>query len=240
MVIEKIRQARTKRPQLKETKPHSFKVNDMVLVKDPDSAVFEPRYQQNYWVMAIFGDNRIEVQDEKGHKSVRRSSHVKYMEPNEKVVHQLPSKEILQKYGRSSKLVIAAKDIPDLQFKVNRNSEFSEQSQNSLNPVGEVVEVMEMNVLPQTVNELSTVNLQSSKNCEQLGDSLTSVVKFAGDSAGGVSEYHNFQQKSTRSEVGVTPKESTEKIALQDCRKQQLNAGRTLKQSNDSPCSSPE
>ena len=33
----------------------------MVLVKDPDSAVFEPKYQPNYRVTAIFGDNRIEV-----------------------------------------------------------------------------------------------------------------------------------------------------------------------------------
>ena len=90
----------------------------MVLVKDPDSAVFEPRYQPNYRVTVIFGDNRIEVQDQKGHKSVRRSSHVKYVEPSKKVVQQLPSKELLQNYGRSSKLLIRAKDIPNLQFKV--------------------------------------------------------------------------------------------------------------------------
>ena len=90
----------------------------MVLVKDPDSAVFEPRYQPNYRVTPIFGDNRIEVQDEKGHKSVCRSSHVKYMEPSDKLVQQLPSREVLQNYGRSSKLLIPAKDIPDLQFKL--------------------------------------------------------------------------------------------------------------------------
>ena len=75
----------------------------MVLVKDPDSAVFKPRYQPNYRVTAIFGQNRIEVQDEKGHKSVRRSSHVKYVEPSEKIVHQLPSKELLQKYAEVPK-----------------------------------------------------------------------------------------------------------------------------------------
>ena len=74
----------------------------MVFVKDPDSAVFEPRFQPNCRVTAIFGDNWIEVQDEKGHKSVRRSSHVKYVEPSEKVVQQLPSKQLLQKYGRST------------------------------------------------------------------------------------------------------------------------------------------
>ena len=114
IVVENIRKARQKKPQPSKTKSHSFKVNDMALVKDPDSAVFEPRYQPNYRVTAVFSDNRIEVQDEKGHKSIRRSSHVKYVELSEKIVQQLPSKEILQKYGRSSRLVIAAKDIPDL------------------------------------------------------------------------------------------------------------------------------
>ena len=86
----------------------------MVLVKDPDAAVFEPRYEMNFKVAAIFGNNRIEVQDEHGHKLIRRSAHVKYIEPGEKVVK--PSKKVLKKYGRSSKLLLAAKDIPDLQF----------------------------------------------------------------------------------------------------------------------------
>ena len=115
VVIENIRKARDKLPR-KEDKPHQFKINDLVLVKDPCSAVFEPRCQPNYRVMAIFGNNRIEVQDKKGHKSVRRSSHVKYVEPSEKAIQQLPSKELLEKYGRSSKIMLQQKDIPDLKF----------------------------------------------------------------------------------------------------------------------------
>ena len=107
--MENICKARENKPSV-EKKPHSFKVNDIVLVKDPDSAVFEPRYQPNYRVTAIFGD-RIEVQDEKGHRSIRRSSHVKYVESSEKLFQQLPSKELLQNYGRTSKLLILAKDI---------------------------------------------------------------------------------------------------------------------------------
>ena len=81
IVVQNIRKAREKVPT-KEEEPHKFKVNDMVLVKDPDAAVFEPRYQPNFRVTAIFGNNRIEVQDERGHKSVRRSTHVKYIEPS--------------------------------------------------------------------------------------------------------------------------------------------------------------
>ena len=173
IVVDNIRKAREKRPN-EEKKPCSFKVNDMVLVKDPDSAVFEPRSQPNYRVTAIFGDNRIEVQDEKGHKSIRRSSHVKYMEPSEKMVQQLPNKELLQNYGRSSKLLIMGKDIPDLQFKLAEtegNSEICEESENSLEAAEEVLEVMESDVLTKTTitnsknQQTSSEIRDSSRNC---------------------------------------------------------------------------
>ena len=55
IVVENIHKAREKKPKHTKVKPHSFKVNDMVLVKDPDSAVFEPRYQPNYRVTVILG-----------------------------------------------------------------------------------------------------------------------------------------------------------------------------------------
>ena len=106
VVVQNIHKAREKIPK-KEDELHSFKVNDMVLVKDPDAAVFEPRYQPNFRVRAIFGNNRIEVQDECGHKSIRRSAHVKYIKPSEKVVKQLPREKVLKNYGRSSKLLLA-------------------------------------------------------------------------------------------------------------------------------------
>ena len=120
--VQNIRKAREKLPK-KEDEPHSFKINDMVLVKDPDAAVFEPRYQPNFRVTGIFGNNRIEVQDEHRHKSIRRSAHVKYIEPSEKVIKQLPSEQILKNYERSSKMLLAAKDIPDLQFKAAEEEE---------------------------------------------------------------------------------------------------------------------
>ena len=122
IVVQNIRMAREKLPK-KEEEPHKFKVNDMVLVKDPDAAVFEPRYQPNFRVTAIFGNNRIEVQDERGHKSVRRSAHVKYIEPSEKVEKQLPNGEVVKNYRRTSKLLLAEKDIPDLHFDVKDNGD---------------------------------------------------------------------------------------------------------------------
>ena len=140
VVVRNICKAREKLPK-KEDKPHSFKVNDMVLVKDPDAAVFEPRYQPNFRVTAIFGNNRIEVQDECGHKSIRRSAHVKYIEPSEKIVKQLLSKKVLENYGRSSKLLLAAKDIPDLQLDAAEQEDKGEASERT-----DVMEIMNVDI----------------------------------------------------------------------------------------------
>ena len=162
IVVQNIRKAREKLPN-KEDEPHKFKVNDMVLVKDPDAAVFEPRYQPNFRVTAIFGNNRIEVQDEQGHKSVRRSAHVKYIEPSEKVVNQLPSEEVVKNYGRSTKLLLASKDIPELHFNVTDMQEKDDSS--------EKMEVMEI-----TVMNTGGMMPQNSEFREHSGNLLESVV----------------------------------------------------------------
>ena len=139
IVVQNIRKAREKVPT-KEEELHKFKVNDTVLVKDPDAAVFEPRYQPNFRVTAIFGNNRIEVQDERGHKSVRRSAHVKYIDPSEKVERQLPSEEVVKNYGRSAKLLLAPRDIPDLQFPVAEREEKGDSPKKT-----DVIELMNVN-----------------------------------------------------------------------------------------------
>ena len=139
------------------------------------------------------------------------------MEPSEKVVQQLPGKKMLRKYGRSSKVLLTNKDIPDLHFNVNGEREFPDYLQNSLDPTGEVMEVMEMNVCPHNVCELFSVNPESSDNHEQLGNSLKNIVK----------------EMLRGCEVGVALEESTAETTLQGDRNQQLNVGGTLKQSNN-------
>ena len=139
IVVQNIRKAREKLPK-KEEEPHSFKINDMVLVKDPDAAVFEPRYQPNFRVTAIYGNNRIEVQDERGHKSVRRSAHVKYIVPSEKAIQQLPSEQVVKHYGRRTKLLLAPKDIPNLHFNVTDMDEKGDLLEKT-----EVMEIMDVN-----------------------------------------------------------------------------------------------
>ena len=139
IVVQNICKAREKLPK-KEEEPHSFKINDMVLVKDPDAAVFEPRYQPNFRVTAIFGNNRIEFQDKRGHKSIRRSAHVKYITPSEKVIQQLPNEQVLKNYGRSTKLLLAPKDIPDLYFEITDTKEKGDPPERT-----DVMEITDMN-----------------------------------------------------------------------------------------------
>ena len=140
VVVQNIRKAREKIPK-KQDEPHSFKVNDMVLVKDPDAAVFEPRYQPNFRVTAIFGKKRIEVQDEHRHKSIRRSVHVKYIEPSEKVVQQLPSEQVLKKLWKKFKIVISSQGVPDLQFDAAEAEEKGESSERT-----DVVEIVDVDI----------------------------------------------------------------------------------------------
>ena len=171
VVVQNIRKVREKIPK-KQDEPHSFKVNDMVLVKDPDAAVFEPKYQPNFRVTAIFGNNRIEVQDECGHKSIRRSSHVKYIEPSEKVVQQLLSEQVLKNYGRSSKLLLATKDVPSLQFDV---AELEERGESAVRT--DVVEIIDMDT-----NE-SVMASQNSDFQEHSKNLLENVAGEASDQA---------------------------------------------------------
>ena len=177
VAVQNIRKAREKIPK-KQDEPHSFKVNDMVLVKDQDAAVFEPRYQTNFRVTAIFGNNRIEVQDERGHKSIRRSANVKYIEPSEKIVQQLPSEQVLKTYGRSSKLLLAAKDVPNLQFDVAESEERGESEART-----DMVEIIDMDT-----------SVTASQNSNSREHSKNSLENAAGEASHQASEQRSVEK----------------------------------------------
>ena len=172
----------------------------------------KPRYQLNFRVTAIFGNNRIEVQDERGHKSIRRSAHVKYIEPSEKVIKQLPSEQVLKNYGRSLKLLLAEKDIPDLHFDVTETKEKSKPSERA-----DVMEIMNVD---------TKESAQNSDSREHSRNSLESVAGGASDqmnqqrSVGktigpkllkGTSEYRELSQESRSSEKD-TGEETSRKL----------------------------
>ena len=127
--------AREGRDPAETTRQRSnFKVNDLVLVRDPTSGTFAPRYMPNYRIVAIHGPNRITVRDEKGNESVRRASHLKVCDWKEKVTSMVPDPREYDKFGRSTKLLIHPKDIPDVQFdrKTDSKSKISPEAENSM------------------------------------------------------------------------------------------------------------
>ena len=199
IVVQNIRKAREKLPK-KEEEPHKFKVNDMVLVKDPDAAVFEPRYQPNFRVTAIFGNNRIEVQDERGHKSVRRSAHVKYIDPGEKVLRQLPSQKVVKNYGRSAKLLLAPKDIPDLQFDAAEKKDKGDSPEKT-----EVVEIMDVDTKCSVIAPRNSNCRENSRNLlesvageaqKQVRDQRSLKQALDSELQSNTSEYREHSQKS--------------------------------------------
>ena len=197
IVVQNICKAREKLPK-KEEKPHQFKVNDMVLVKDPDAAVFEPRYQPNFRVTAIFGNSGIEVQDERGTKSVRRSVHVKYIDPSEKVEKQLPSEQMVKNYGRSSKLLLAEKDIPDLHFDIKELKEKGDSSEQT--EVMEIIDVTTGGMTPLNINfrEHSRNSLENAagEELQLVGEQRSQKQALDSELHSKVSEYREHSQKS--------------------------------------------
>ena len=215
VVVQNIRKAREKIPK-KQDEPHSFKVNDMVLVKDPDAAVFEPRYQPNFRVTAIFSNNRIEVQDECGHKSIRRSTHVKYIELSEKVIQQLPNKQVLKNYGRSSKLLLAAKDIPDLQFDVTEVREKGESSERT-----DVVEIIDVDTNGSVIISQNSDFQEHSKNSlesaageaqEQASEQRSVKKTMDLEEHNRTSEYREHSQKLRSSEKATDEETSRQMV----------------------------
>ena len=229
IVVNNIRKAREKLPK-KEEEPHKFKVNDMVLVKDPDAAVFEPRYQPNFRVTAIFGNNRIEVQDERGHKSVRRSAHVKYIAPSEKVVNQLPSEQVVKNYGRSSKLLLAEKDIPDLHFEVKDNGDPPEKT--------DVMELMNVNTEDCVTEPRNSEFQKHSRNSlenvageaqERVQDQRSLKQALDSELLSNTSEYREHSQNSRKKqpagvEMTVSAEDATTTAASGDFSKHSQNS----------------
>ena len=116
LTAENVKRAREGRDSAEIKQESTFKVNDLVLVRDVTSGAFAPRYIPNYRIVKIHGPKRIVVRDEKGIESVRRSSHLKTCELKDKVATMVPDAEEYRWFGRNTKLLLHPKDVPDLQF----------------------------------------------------------------------------------------------------------------------------
>ena len=135
LTAENVKIAREGQDPAKTTRQRgNFKVNDLVLVRDPTSGAFAPRYMPNYRIVAIHGPNRITVRDEKGNESVRKASHLKGCDWEEKVTSMVPNPREYDKFGRSTKLRLHPKDIPNVQFdkQTDNKSEIPPEAENSV------------------------------------------------------------------------------------------------------------
>ena len=130
-----MKRAREGQDPVETTKQRNdFKVNDLVLVRDPTSGAFASHYMPNYRIVAIHGPNRITVRDKKGNESMRRASHLKVCDWKQKVTSMVPDQDEYDKFGRSTKLLIHPKDIPNVQFdsKARNKGEISPDAENSM------------------------------------------------------------------------------------------------------------
>ena len=93
-----------------------------------------PCYMPNYRIVAVHGPNTITVRDEKGNETVRRASHLKVCDWKQKVTSMVPDQSEYDKFGRSTKLLIHPKDIPNLQFnrKLRNKGEISPDTEISM------------------------------------------------------------------------------------------------------------
>ena len=113
----------------------------------------------NYRVTAIFGRNRIEVQDEKGNKSLRRAAHVKVCQPVDKVIDQLPPQTVYEQYGRTSKLLIHPKDVPHIPFHLfDERRQATEEGEKDIN-------MLELNDPPDESNSRNQTCTATEKLC---------------------------------------------------------------------------
>ena len=105
----------------------TFKVNDQVLVRDVTSGAFEPRYTPHNRVVAVHGPNRIVIVDEKGNESVRRASHLKHCDARTKFASMVPENNKYEQFGRSTRLLLHPRDVPELHFPRESNTNSTEQ-----------------------------------------------------------------------------------------------------------------
>ena len=141
VTAENLRRARQKENTETETSlQNDLKIGDLVLVRDINSGVFEPKYSPNYRIIAIYGNNHIAVKALDSKVQVWRRGHIKKIDPVDKVILLLPSTEDYQKFGRKTKLLIHPDNIPDTNISLpsrkqtevsTEDSEISENYQES-------------------------------------------------------------------------------------------------------------
>ena len=141
VTAENIKRARNQRDPADQAEAKTvFRVNDQVLVRDVTSGAFAPRYTPHNRVVAVHGPNRIVICDEKGNETVRRASHLKHCDAKTKFASMVPENNEYEEFGRSTKLLLHPKDVPELHFPAENNANLTEQVEIN-NVIESIVEI---------------------------------------------------------------------------------------------------
>ena len=114
-----------RQPNSQMVHDHKIKIGDSVLIKDHTAKAWDPKYQDNYRVVNIFGNNVI-VKDAKGKRKTAHVKDVKKMDVADLILAKLPDESARI---RPAKLVINPHNIPDLEWKLSDkvNTDFHKQ-----------------------------------------------------------------------------------------------------------------
>ena len=237
LTAENVKRAREGQDPTETTRQRNdFKVNDLVLVRDPTSGAFAPRYMPNYRIVTIHGPNRITVRDEKGNESMRRASHLKVCDWKQKVTSMVPDQGKYDKFGRSTKLLIHPKDIPNVQFdrKARNKGEILPDAENLMIKVNitsgrdEYGEIPPKQ-LPIKVSSDMSVDKEKSVDildlCEERGEFPPKVrnwvqsqmFKISKQYIAGSVEEHVHQSNSSRSQLDDKDNRNTWFYSPMDC-----------------------
>ena len=139
-MAENIKRAREKeKVEIEMNLQNDLRVGDLVLVRNVNSGVFEPKYSPNYRMG--YGNNHIAVKAPDGKVQLWCRGHIKKIDPVDKVISLVPNAEDYEKFGRKTKLLIHPDNIPDTNISLpNREqtenagaeSEISKNYQDSL------------------------------------------------------------------------------------------------------------
>ena len=103
VTAENFKQAREKESTETETNSQNdLKKGDLVLVRNINSGVFEPKYSPNYRIIVIYGNNHIAVKAPDSKVQVWHRGHIKKIDPVDKVISLVPSAEDYQKIWKEN------------------------------------------------------------------------------------------------------------------------------------------
>ena len=115
VTAENLKRAREKEKVERETNlQNDLKIGDLVLFRNINSGVFEPKYSPNYRIIAVYGNNHIAVKAPDRKVKVWCRGHIKKIDPVDKVISLGSSVEDYEKFGRKTKLLIHRDNIPDI------------------------------------------------------------------------------------------------------------------------------